>query len=114
MSSSDIHSNDLGLTDKNHACACGSHGLGEHASAHGAPASAEATTGDVFLVDGMTCSHCVSSITEEVGAVAGVDSVSVDLNAGGTSRVTVVSSNPVDPEAVRAAVVEAGYTMATA
>ena len=113
MSATEIHSNDLGLTDKNHACACGTHGLGDHVSAHEAPASA-ATTGDVFLVDGMTCSHCVSSITEEVGAVAGVDSVSVDLNAGGTSRVTVVGSTPVDPEAVRAAVAEAGYTMATA
>jgi len=109
MSSTDIHSNDLGLTDKNHACACGT-----HAAAHDAPAVAHDTVGDVFLVDGMTCSHCVSSITEEVGAVAGVDSVSVDLNAGGTSRVTVVSTAPVDPEAVRAAVVEAGYTMATA
>jgi len=109
MCATDTHANDLGITDKNHACACGTHG-----SAHDAPATADGAIRESFLVDGMTCSHCVSSITEEVGAVAGVDSVSVDLNAGGSSRVMVVSSTPVDPEAIRAAVVEAGYTMANA
>jgi len=109
MCATENHGNDLGLTDKNHACACGT-----HASAHDVPATADGAIREHFLVDGMTCSHCVSSITEEVGAVAGVDSVSVDLNAGGSSRVTVASSTPVDPEAIRAAVVEAGYTMASA
>ena len=63
------------------------------------------------LVEGMTCNHCVSSVTEEVGAIDGVDSVSVDLQVGGASRVTVVSDRPVSMEQIRDAVVEAGYSV---
>lgn len=63
---------------------------------------AEAT----YSVTGMTCDHCVRAVKTEVGSVAGVTSVSVDLEAG---RVTVVSEEPVDPAAVRAAVEEAGF-----
>ncbi len=59
-----------------------------------------------YTVKGMTCEHCVSSVTEEVGAVAGVSGVDVDLASG---RVTVSSEQPVDGAAVRAAVREAGY-----
>ena len=64
-----------------------------------------------YLVEGMTCSHCVMSVTEELSAVAGVEKVDVDLKAGGQSRVTVDSSAPVSEEAVRTAVEEAGYTL---
>jgi len=67
-----------------------------------------------YLVDGMTCSHCVSSVTEEISELEGVQSVSVDLNAGGSSRVTVVSSAPVPTGDIRAAVTEAGYALVTA
>ncbi|MFE3201376.1 heavy-metal-associated domain-containing protein [Embleya sp. NPDC055664] len=59
-----------------------------------------------FTVSGMTCGHCVSSVTEEVSEVAGVTDVVVELASG---LVTVTSAQPVDPDAVRAAVVEAGY-----
>jgi copper ion binding protein len=65
-----------------------------------------------FLVTGMTCGHCVSSVKEEVGAIAGVDTVEVVLKKGGASRVTVTSAAPVDADAVRAAVEEAGYQLA--
>ena len=75
--------------------------------------SGSAITQDV-LVSGMTCSHCVSSVTEELAAVDGVDSVSVDLIAGGPSRVTIHSAIPVDSETVKAAIEEAGYTVASA
>jgi copper chaperone len=64
-----------------------------------------------YLVDGMTCSHCVSSVSEEISALDGVTSVSVDLNSGGSSRVTVASSAPVPVEAIREAVTEAGYAL---
>ena len=57
----------------------------------------------------MTCSHCVMSVQEELAAIDGVESVSVDLNAGGTSRVTIHSAAPIDAARVRAAVEEAGY-----
>jgi copper ion binding protein len=59
-----------------------------------------------YTVKGMTCAHCVRSVTEEVSAVPGVSGVDVDLASG---RVTVASGRPVDDAAVRAAVEEAGY-----
>lgn len=81
--------------------------IGEHAAA--APST---DAGTEFLVTGMTCGHCVASVTEEVGAIAGVQSVDVVLKKGGASRVTVHADGPVDTEAVRAAVEEAGYQLA--
>jgi copper chaperone len=66
-----------------------------------------------FLVEGMTCSHCVASVTEEVSATEGVESVSVDLQVGGASRVTVTSDAPIPAETVLAAMDEAGYPKAT-
>lgn len=68
--------------------------------------------GTEFLVTGMTCGHCVASVTEEVGAIAGVQSVEVVLKKGGASRVTVHADGPLDVDAVRAAVEEAGYQLA--
>jgi copper chaperone len=67
-----------------------------------------------YLVEGMTCGHCVASVTEEVSELAGVESVSVDLRVGGASRVTVVSSAPVPLDGIRDAVTEAGYVLVTA
>ena len=58
-----------------------------------------------YTVAGMTCSHCVASVSEEVAEVTGVDSVEVDLARG---RLTV-SGDGVCDEDVRAAVAEAGY-----
>ena len=66
-----------------------------------------------FLVEGMTCSHCVRSVTEEVSAIDGVSGVDVDLKAGGVSTVTVTSAAPVDAVQVRHAVEEAGYSLAS-
>jgi copper ion binding protein len=62
-----------------------------------------------YTVTGMTCGHCVSSVSEEVGALTGVRAVAVDLPSG---RVTVTSAAALDREAVRAAVVDAGYELA--
>ncbi|MEI4273331.1 heavy-metal-associated domain-containing protein [Klenkia sp. LSe6-5] len=58
-----------------------------------------------YTVTGMTCQHCVASVTEEVTEVPGVRDVDVDL-AAGTLRVT---GEDVDDDRVRAAVAEAGY-----
>lgn len=63
-----------------------------------------------YTVVGMTCGHCVSSVSAEVGKLAGVTSVDVDLSSG---AVTVASTAPLDPESVRAAVEEAGYELAS-
>jgi copper chaperone CopZ len=62
-----------------------------------------------YAVQGMTCGHCVSAVTEELTELDGVTAVSVDLVSGGTSKVTVTSDAPLDDATVRAAVDEAGY-----
>ncbi|WP_169076948.1 heavy-metal-associated domain-containing protein [Microcella alkalica] len=89
------------------SCGCG-HGAAETASA---PASSDAAATE-YLVTGMTCGHCVASVKEEVGAVAGVRAVDVALVKGGASRVTVTAEGPIDEAAIRAAVEEAGYQLA--
>ena len=59
-----------------------------------------------YIVTGMVCQHCVSAVTQEVGAVEGVTDVQVDLATG---QVSVTSDGPLDGAAVRAAIDEAGY-----
>ena len=66
-------------------------------------------TTTTITVSGMTCGHCEAAVKEELGALAGVSDVAVDLNAGGDSPVTIASSNELDDAAIRAAVDEAGY-----
>lgn len=61
-----------------------------------------------FHVEGMTCQHCVSAVTEEVGQVPGVSGVEVDLDSGSL----LVHGGSIDDAAIRAAVEEAGYTLA--
>ena len=67
------------------------------------------STTSTYTVVGMTCGHCVASVTEEVSKIAGVTNVDVDLASG---RVAVESDQPVDDAAFAAAVDEAGYTVA--
>jgi copper chaperone CopZ len=60
-----------------------------------------------YTVTGMTCGHCVASVTEEVEEIGGVEAVEVDLETGALT----VSAPTIDDEAVRAAVQEAGYQL---
>ncbi|TCK21728.1 heavy-metal-associated domain-containing protein [Pseudonocardia endophytica] len=64
-----------------------------------------------YTVSGMTCQHCVASVTEEIGEIAGVTGVDVDLASG---AVTVTSETEITDDAVRDAVVEAGYEVVAA
>ena len=66
---------------------------------------------ETYTVAGMTCGHCVSSVTEEVTELAGVTDVQVDLASG---RLVVTAGQELGTDAVRAAVEEAGYTMVDA
>ncbi|WP_182876424.1 heavy-metal-associated domain-containing protein [Microbispora sp. H10670] len=87
-------------------CACGT----ETAQAEvAAETDTETGTADgkVYSVSGMTCGHCVSSVSGEIGKVGGVTGVTVDLPTG---AVTVSGSGFTDEE-IRAAVEEAGYTL---
>lgn len=63
-----------------------------------------------YTVTGMSCDHCVRAVTTEVGRLPGVTRVEVDLARG---RVTVTSDQPLAEDAVRAAVDEAGYELAS-
>ncbi len=71
------------------------------------------STTTTYNVSGMTCSHCVAAVSEEVGRLPGVNAVDIDLNADGDSRVTVTSDAPLAADDVREAVDEAGYTLAS-
>ena len=64
-----------------------------------------------YTVTGMTCEHCVASVTEEISELPGVQGIDVDLPTG---AVTVTSEQPLDEAAVRGAVEEAGYQLAAA
>jgi copper chaperone len=61
-----------------------------------------------FPVLGMTCEHCVRAVRSEVSELAGVESVDVELVAGGVSTLTVTSAGPLPVDAVVAALDEAG------
>lgn len=67
-------------------------------------------TTSTFHVTGMTCGHCVRSVTESVLEVPLVTDVGVDLSTG---IVTVTSDSPVDASLVAAAISEAGYELAS-
>ena len=66
------------------------------------------STSTTWTVSGMTCAHCEASVREEVGEIAGVESVTADHTTG---QVVVTSAGPVDRDAVAAAVAEAGYEL---
>ncbi|MFJ6790963.1 heavy-metal-associated domain-containing protein [Streptomyces angustmyceticus] len=61
-----------------------------------------------YHVTGMTCEHCVASVTEEVSEVPGVSEVVVDLAANSVT----VHGTDLDDGRLRAAIVEAGYVVA--
>ena len=63
----------------------------------------------IYLVPGVSCQHCVGSITEEVEQVPGVESVIVDL----ASKRVKVHGESVDDNAVRAAIADAGFDIAS-
>ncbi len=63
---------------------------------------------ETYTVTGMTCGHCVASVTEEVGELPGVRDVQVELETG---RLVVTSDAPLGADTVRTAVEEAGYQL---
>jgi copper chaperone len=68
------------------------------------------STTATYTVTGMTCSHCVAAVTEELEKLPGVTDVDVTLESG---RVEVTSDAPLEDSAVEAAVDEAGYEVQT-
>lgn len=127
---------DLGLTDVHASggagggcgcghggggCMCGGHGAGAgHGAGHGVTVSrgtASVPAGSVVTelsVSGMTCEHCVKSVTEELAEIYGVNGVDITLNPEGVSSVVVMSEAPLDKAHVAAAIEEAGYALVSA
>jgi copper ion binding protein len=66
-------------------------------------------TTETYDVVGMTCDHCVRSVTAEVSALESVCEVHVDLAAG---QVHVTAHEPLATELLREAIEEAGYQLA--
>ncbi len=60
-----------------------------------------------YSVPGISCGHCKSAIEGEVGQLADVDSVVVDIDAK-----TVTVEGSASDDAIKAAVDEAGYEVA--
>ncbi len=65
-------------------------------------------TTQTFTVSGMTCQHCVNSVTEEISLLEGVSGVDIDLASG---SVKVTGDRELELDSVRAAVEEAGYQL---
>jgi copper chaperone CopZ len=64
-----------------------------------------ASTEQTYTVQGMTCDHCVVSVSEEVSEISGVEAVQVDRASGRL----VVSGEGFSDDDVSAAVADAGY-----
>jgi copper chaperone len=58
-----------------------------------------------FSVPGMTCGHCEAAVKGEVGKVAGVVGVAVDLE----TKLVTVAGEGLDEAAIVAAIDEAGF-----
>ncbi len=57
-------------------------------------------------VKGMSCQHCVMSVTKALKAVAGIGEVDINLQTG---EVTYTETKPVDPAMVRQAITMTGF-----
>ncbi len=63
------------------------------------------------LVDGMTCGHCFSAVTQEVNKLDGVSDVEITLGGQEPSQVAIESDSELDQDLINAAISEAGYEL---
>lgn len=103
------------------SCGCGGCGCGSNEGSGltitmGPPqdtnTNTHAHTHTTVKINGMTCGHCVASVTEELRGIDGVTDVEVILSVGGTSTANITSSGPLDDALLSQAVDEAGYSLA--
>jgi len=105
--------NELTLTPaRDSSCSCCSpaapSGPAETSDAASERPHGAAATLDVGL-DGLTCGHCVQTVEKALSAVDGVESTSIELVPGGTSRLRVTGT--ADLSAVRDALAPTGYSL---
>ena len=60
----------------------------------------------VYIIEGMSCSHCQASVKKAILNLKGVQSVTVDLGSG-----EAVVEGDVDANTVREAIYEAGFSV---
>ena len=59
----------------------------------------------VYRVDGMTCQHCVKSVSDELAQVPGIAKFDVNLD----TKLVTIDGDALDDAAIVAAIDEAGY-----
>ncbi len=90
-------------------CGCGCNHSDNHPSAETTERDMTSeTTTKTYAVTGMTCGHCVQSVSTELQTLEGVHDVQVDLNADGVSSVTVTSAAALQDAKVESALHDAG------
>jgi len=94
-------------TQDGDSCSCCSPASDAQSQSTDAPTGADEQA-EAYPVTGLTCGHCVQSVTAELEKLDGVTNVAVNLVAGGTSTVSVTSAKPLDDASVAAALDEAG------
>lgn len=57
-------------------------------------------------VKGMSCQHCVASVTKALSAIKGVSDVKVSLEKG---EATFSENNPVPQQAIKEAITKIGF-----
>jgi copper chaperone len=67
-----------------------------------------------YAVNGMSCGHCIGSVSTEINKIDGVTNVEVDLATDGPADVKVTSGDGVAVADIREAIDEAGYELAGA
>jgi len=92
-------------------CGCGCSQDDKPLNITARPGLAADTQATRVEIDGMTCGHCVASVSEELQEIPGVTDVQVELVANGTSTATITSSTALDEQAIRSAIDEAGYSV---
>lgn len=98
-----------------HACNCGcsdnSNSANQGLQIIPRPDTTPVTSQTELKISGMTCGHCVSSVTEELNEIPNIQGVDVILDAKGISTAILSTSGSIDQETLRAAIEEAGYTL---
>jgi copper chaperone len=54
-------------------------------------------------VSGLTCHGCVDTVTEQLTAAAGVESISIDLVEGGISNITITAAKELSDDEIQTA-----------
>ncbi|UIK89813.1 heavy-metal-associated domain-containing protein [Arthrobacter polaris] len=102
---------DLNLTPvSNSTCGCCSTETALISSASSdSDSDSPETAGTSYALEGLTCGHCVNTAETAISAVAGVESATVELVAGGISTLSIIGDARMAQ--VQAAVENAGYTL---